>query len=261
MKLLNEIKRGQALSRKEQEKMLQYLGFKFPVIRFIISLIILLSGAFLVYVSLGRNPIMEEKSFFFAMGGALLLTIGFYSFFNHHKTERILNYFDALSDFTEQKFSKYDKYEINYVKNIKSPNNPLTTNKVYLLTDGFNIIIYEDFMENTDYLLPGTFKTNIRTVLPVFNYDTIDSKPFVYTINNIISYRINGREQNEFIWEPSKVLNKKTNARIEERVLLLDQFIQKENYIDVIIENGNIIKIDIDALDVLRQIMPNKEVK
>ena len=204
---------------------------------------------------------MEEKSFFIAVAGTLILSIGFYSFINHHKTERIMNYFDALSDFTEKKFSKHENYQIDYVKNIKSPNNPLKKNKVYLLTDGFNILIYEDFLANTNYLLPNTFKTNIRTVLPVFDMDKIDNKPLIYTINDVVSYRFFGIEKEEFLWEPSRRLSKKTNNRIEERILLLDQYFQNENYVDIIINNGSILKLDIKILDVLRQVMPTKEVR
>lgn len=256
MKVLESVRRGQTLTDKEKKKLFQYLGYVFSVNRFVYAILIASIGAFLFIFGLIRD---DEFLPLFLTIGVVLFLIGFYVSFVHNKVERILKYFDALSDFSDYRFKDYAKYDISYIKNLKGPSNPIETNKLYFLTDYFNILLFEDFLVSSPYLLPKSIKTNIKMSLPVYDMELIDKKPLIYTINDIVNYKLVGEKKKDFMWIPNKKLSHKLNEKIEERILLFDQLIEKENYVNVILANGFVIKIDVEIIDVLRKILPQKE--
>ncbi len=260
-KLLEELRVGTNLNTRQQNILARKLGLVSNPMRIIVNLILFFLGLVIIFVSFGYNPVIEGKNSYVFLVGVLIISFTIFQMTTKNNYKKILDYYDALNAYLEMAFIQYKTYEVQYVKCIPTLNNSLKSDKIFLLSDGYNFIIYDDFFKETSYVLPKAFWVNGPARLLEFNSNTIDEKPVVFTFDDIKSFRLVGNKHETLVYNSRKLLSKKINSRIEDNILALDQKPMENDYVIFTLNCGIVYKLSVEVYDWLVELLPLKELK
>lgn len=151
--LLLKIETGQELTKSQEKRLAKYLMLTPSLLRMFVYVVFLVSAVLLIYVGYigGYDPVGAEVAYI----GAAILIILVLAIMILPRIFRIKKYLETINKFYETKFNDYEDFDLYYIDQHVSPYiKPLSTKKLYLLTDGYHFLFISDPFKDTIYKMP-----------------------------------------------------------------------------------------------------------
>lgn len=259
-KLISMTEKGHALNLKETEKLYKALGMKGGQTRFfgLVFMLVILSA--LIYVALGNTTLYPYKNaaYVLLLTGLMALLVVLYVFFP--KRKRLIKYLNALKIYHEKKLLPYKGFVHERVDYRPSMNNPyLQKHAIHLLTDGYNFILYDDFLKDSNYGLSFRFKTkkNPEPRLRLLDEACVNKPRLIFKLSDVNYFRLIAEEK----VKPAFPLKKMTLGALYEPYTSPNKNLTERNFVLVLLEDETSYRFGIDSISLFRQIMPHKERK
>lgn len=245
--ILHKTKKGEALDSVDYKRLLVYLGIKRSVN--VILLIILLT---LIAISAILIQIMLENFIH------ILITLAIYLVLvisvHYSPKDYLYNlqlYLKALDEFYDEKFAPYYGYYVFRTSNIVVPEKAAKNPNIFFLSNGYEFIIYEDFLKNTSIELKGiSANEHEYHILRVINENTVNNKPLIFKPEEISSY--------------FEVVEARFQANVDygyKNHTLKFPLSEYKNYVEILLVDNSILRLGRSVLDVLRTYLPTKEIR
>lgn len=279
--IIAKVEKGEILSKEEENKLYWALGLKGKHLRTAFSLVVVLIGAFIIFLSCGKNFLFESKNFYLLILGSLIVAFGFFILIVRNKTKKILRYLEAVDNYFKLRFRKYKGFLNRYVDYKQIPtNNLLTKNKVHFLTDGFNFVIYDDILKDTKYRLPKLFKNKMAQdpVLRIYDEETFNKPRLCFEMTDVKNFRLRGdrvteteyRNKKSFLGLLAYIFTGKGLVWLFARNIISGIWkyspltvtkttINDNRYTLLVLKNETTFKFGPEVYDLLLEVIPQKE--
>lgn len=252
--LLLKIETGQELTKSQEKRLAKHLMLAPSVMRIFVYVVFSLSALLFLYVGFigGYSIITLEISLIIAVLLILLIVL----FLTVPKHFRIKRYLQTVNKFYETKFFEYDNLDLYYIDQHISPYvKPLTTKKIYLLTDGYHFLFVSDPFKNTTYKMPKRFSYfKDRSYLRVINSKVGDYSQIMVRLEDIEHFYISSLNFPE-----EKELKKNKNYSAIKYF-----FNQTPNYVENCIvvlklKSGVILRLSHETYPIFKNLIQHKE--
>lgn len=254
--LLLKIETGQELTEQQEKRLARSLMLIPSLLRMTIYVIIAVAVILLLYVGFigGYPPIGASLAFILA--GALLLLMGMLMIVP--KVIRIKKYLDTVNKYYEIRFKDYKDLDLYYIDQHVSPYiKPLSTKKIYVLTDGYHFLFMSDPFKNTKYKMPKLFNANKEdSYLRVINKEVSEHSQIMVRLEDVENFYITS----------NNIPEEKPIKQVRLAKYIKYFFNQTSNYVESCIvvlklKSGVILRLSHEIYPVLKNLMIHKERK
>lgn len=186
--LLGKSKRGEILTEKEVEILAKKLGITESFGSLTLKIILTTLTIVLAIIGIVNVEYAVLRIIFIVLALVLITVI----YLIKGNTGRIVKYLEALKDFYIDRLCEYEGFESVLVQHQYMKNGYLQNTLAIFATDGYDFYIFDDFLKETEYLLPRKFKSinNKRPALKVFDQEFVRKRPICFKANEINYYQL-----------------------------------------------------------------------
>ncbi len=247
--IFDKIKNNLELTEKEIKYLAEELGSKMSLKR---KILFFVHAIMILFLCILPFLFFDNKVFPYLF--ILPITYLLLAFFFDKKNpfnDRIREYFHLIDQIYREKLSNYEGYKIFLTANIPNTSNHLSKDTIMFISDGYNFICYNDFLNKTKYsLIKYKDGLKIHRILKVIDPKAVDNKPLIFKLQEIESYKLVKKIDTMFIH----------NYDYKEYSLALSN-LEYKNIIEIELKNHKILKFGENVLEILRNSAPLKEIK
>ncbi len=254
--LLLKIEAGQKLTEKQEEKLAVKMLLIPSLTRSMLKILFFFGAVtFLLFALLGGKGFLSPVWSYLIMGVFLALFVLAFIF---PKRLRIKKYLQAVDKFYQTKFAELDNFDLYYIAQHVNPHiRSLSKNKIYLLTDGYQFLLIDDYFKDTTYLMPKYISPNKEDIyLRVIDEKISEQAKMMIRLEDIEHYFLMG-EPKPALKEPTK------NKYYNYYSTFFDQNIRMDdkNMVVLKMHGGVTLRLSADVYQVFKKYMPLKERK
>lgn len=252
--LLLKIETGQELTESHEKRLAKYLMLVPSIFRLFIYVVFSVMAILLIYVGIigGYDPISAELAYIVAAVLIVLMILMMVL----PRFLRIKKYLETVEKFYQTKFANYEQFDLYYIDQHVSPHiRPLSTPKIYLLTDGYHYLFISDPFKDTIYQMPRIFSSNKNPAyLRVINKEVYEDSQIMVRLEDIENFYITNKNL------PSATAIKETKQQNYINYFF-DQTPRYDSKSIVVLKlkSGVILRLSNEIYQVFKDLMPHKE--
>lgn len=253
--LLLKIETGQSITEKQEKKLASKLFLVPSIMRTFIKVVLVISIVSLVLLAY-TNSVKNVNAVFLYIG-SLLLALFYIYVLILPKNKNIMRYLEAVEQFYETKFDGLDGFDLYYIGQHKSPHvRSLRSSKIYLLTNGYNLLFVDDYFKDTTYKLPNYLSNGTEVSLRVIDPLKTDESRLMLSVGDVDNFRLSN---DDFPIEKKNV--RKKYERYFKYFLDQNQYMTDRHYVTLKLNSGAVFRLSYKSYEALKNAIPLKENK
>lgn len=248
--LLNKTKEGETLKDNEVRILAEKLELVYSVPKLFFKIVLsvaLLAVAIYCFIKIEHLVVNLIVSI-------LVLILILLIFLVNNSTKNTLKYLEALKEFYINRLSNFEGFENFFVQHQYQRNGYLQNWLAIILTNGKDFYIFDDFFEETEYVLPRNFKSanNKRPVLKIIDREFVNKRPIFFKSSEINYFQL--------LKPDNTTLTEKEKYGYEYRRFTFSPIkYELDNYCYLELTDGSVFRFSPDAVLFFRKKATTKE--